>query len=183
VSTRPLLSLFRLDQGALAAFEAELRDLLTRDDRDGLIALLGLGGSFVDLARAAPRAVDLFLVPESEATHAGLYKSLRRVAKKRSLEHAWTSESAALEGRLREYDVIREDANLASRVDALLDSSRVPWFLRRPGATAGALGSPDRQALADALHLRRDELPEEVGHLADALGELEGDVLCHDGLP
>jgi hypothetical protein len=178
--SRPLLSLFALDRGALGAFEEELRDVLTRDDRDALVVLLGLGESFAAMARAGPRAVDLFLVPETEVSHAGLYASLRRVAKKRALELRWTSASAALEGRLREYDVIREDAGLARSVDGLLDPRRVPWFLRRPGCTAGTLPSAERELLAEGLHAH--DLPDEVVKLADALEELDGEVLCHDGL-
>ena len=41
--SRPVLSLFRLDRGALSAFTAELRGLLARDDRPGLSTFLGLG--------------------------------------------------------------------------------------------------------------------------------------------
>jgi hypothetical protein len=179
--SRPVLSLFALDRDALEAFGADLRGVLARDDRDGLIALLGFGGAFADMSRAARRGVDLFLVPETEASHSGLYASLRRVAKKRALEHRWTSESPSLEGRLREYDLIREDLPVARRVDSLLDTRKVPWFLRRPGSTAGILASVDREALSEGLREVRD-LPVEVARLADALEEAEGDVLCHDGL-
>ncbi len=183
--TRALLSLFALDGTALSAFEAELRDALSRDDRDAVVALLGLGGSFADVVRGAPRAVDLFLVPETAPDRAGLYASLRRVVKKRALHLLWTSASPALEGRLREYDRVREEPEVARRVDALLDARRVPWFLRRPGATAGALGGSDRQKLAEGLEdleHRGQGLPDEIVVFAKALDEAEGDVLCHDGL-
>lgn len=177
--SRPLLSLFTVDRPALAAFEEELKELFYKDDRDALITLLGFGASFAEQVRAAPRAVDLFLVPESEAT--GFYASVRRIAKKRALEHAWTSTSPALEGRLREYDIIREDAALARSVDALLDPRRVPWFLRRPGGTAGMVSAAEGEGIAEGLQSKED-LPEEVVHLAEALAGLDGDLLCHDGL-
>jgi hypothetical protein len=180
--SRSVLSLFALDRDALLAFERELHDILSRDDRDALVSLLGLGGGFADMARSTPRAVDLFLVPETEASRSGLYASVRRVAKKRALVHVWTSASPSLEGRLREYDVIREHEGLARDVDRLLDSSRLPWFLRRPGGTGGTLASPDREQLSHGLDELRRDLPDEVAALADALSEMDGDVLCHDGL-
>jgi hypothetical protein len=179
--SRSTLSLFTLDRPLLDAFSAELRAVLAEDAREPFIALLGLGGGFADRARAAKHAVDLFLVPETEASHAGIYASLRRVVKKRALTLAWTSPSPALEGRLRAYEPLREDAEAARRADALLESSRVPWFLRRPGGTAGWLNREDCDALREALSELEDP-PPEISALAEALGELSGDVLCHDGL-
>jgi hypothetical protein len=179
--SRPLLSLFDVDRDALTVLETELRDVFARDDRDALVALLGLAGGFVDRVRASTRAVDLFLVPESDAAHAGLYAALRRIAKKRTLSAAWTSDAPALEGRLREYDLVREDPEVARRVDTLLDASRVPWFLRKAGATAGLLSSTDRESLSDRL-LAVADLPPEVQSFAEALASLPGAVLCHDGL-
>jgi hypothetical protein len=179
--SRSTLSLYTLDRPALDAFSMELRDTLAEDARDRLIALLELGGSFADRVKGARHAVDLFLVPESEASHAGIYASLRRIAKKRALKQAWTSPSPALEGRLRAYEPLREDAETARRADTLLDASRVPWFLRRPGGTAGWLPADDRGALGEAL-MELEDAPPEIRALAEALGDLPGDILCHDGL-
>ena len=176
---RTKLSLFALDRGALEAFSAELRAALSDDARDALITLLGLGGSFADKARSTQRAVDLFLVPEDKES--GLYPSLRRVAKKRALSYMWTSESPALEGRLREWGGLREDAEAARLVDALLDVRRIPWFLRRPGATGGWLEAAEREALSEALTCLEDP-PDELVAFGEALAAVEGDVLCHDGL-
>jgi hypothetical protein len=179
--SRPLLSCFALDAPALFAFEGELRAALTSDDRAALVGLLGLQGDFAERARSTERAVDLFLVPESDPSRSGLYASLRRVVKKRALEHVWTSESPALEGRLREYEALRAEPTLARRIDQMLDPATVPWFLRRPGATAGRLPSDDRAELAAAL-LALDDPPPELALFGGALNEVEGDILLHDGL-
>ncbi len=179
--SRRVLSLFSVDRAALHAFEAELLDVLRRDDRDALVTLLAFGGTFADRARATRRGVDLFLVAEGEASNAGIYASLRRVVKKRALEHAWTSPSPALEGRLREYDLLREEKEIAHKLDLLLDEKRVPWFLRRPGGTAGMLRAEEKRGLADAIKSVED-LPPEIEAFAAALEEVPGDILCHDAL-
>jgi hypothetical protein len=179
--SRPLLSLFVLDAPALASFKAELHTALAGDDRSALVTLLDLHGDFAERARSVERAVDLFLVPESDPSRSGLYAALRRVTKKRALEHVWTSDSPALEGRLRQYDDLRADPEAAKLVDALLDQDRLPWFLRRPLATAGRLLQPEREALAQGL-LMLDDPPPELCALGHALAEASGDVVCHDGL-
>ena len=38
----------------------------------------------------------------------------------------------SLEGRLRHFDLLRDDAKVAGLIDKLLDSHRLPWFLVRP---------------------------------------------------
>ncbi len=180
-AVRPRLSLFALDRAALDGFGRELRDALAEDSREALVSLLELSGGLADRVVGAERAVHLFLVPETDPHHAGLYASLRRIVKKRALEPAWRSDSPALEGRLRAYEPLRENAAAASRVDALLDAERVPWFLQRPGATAGWLSSSEKVALVEALS-ELDDPPAEIAALSDALGQVDGDVLCHDGL-
>jgi len=64
--SRPVLSLFRLDRGALTAFTAELRGLLARDDRPSLSTFLGLGEELARRVAASKRAVDLLLRPEDD---------------------------------------------------------------------------------------------------------------------
>jgi hypothetical protein len=104
------------------------------------------------------------------------------VAKKRALELAWTSEAPSLEGRLRAFEPLREERRVAALVDKLLDSARLPWFLVRPGATGGWLDAPPRQELATALRELRPALPRELAAFADAVAEMDGAVLAHDGL-
>lgn len=178
---RPRLSLFTLNRAALEVFGRELRAALAEDSREAIVSLLELSGGLADRVVGAQRGVDLFLVPETEPGHAALYASLRRIAKKRALEQVWRSDSPALEGRLRAYEPLRENDAVASRVDALLDADRVPWFLQRSGATAGWLPSEERLALEEAL-IDLEDPPAEIAALSDALRLVEGDVLCHDGL-
>jgi hypothetical protein len=102
------------------------------------------------------------------------------VAKKRALELQWTSDEPSLEGRLRQFDVIREDANVADLVDKLLDARRLPWFLVRPGGTGGWLDEPKRATLAAELRQLRPALPKELRAFAEAIGEIDGDVIAHD---
>ncbi len=111
-----------------------------------------------------------------------VFASLRRIAKRRALTHAWTSEEPSLEGRLRQYDVLREELPLAKNIDRLLDSNGLPWFLCRRGATSGWLDDKRRQALAAGMNELRAALPKELVAFADAIGDIEGDVLAHDGI-
>ena len=126
--------------------------------------------------------MDWFLRPEGDAAVVPLFASLRRVAKKRALSLAWTSPAASLEGRLRAFDVLREDKNIAGLIDKLLDPNRLPWFLVRPGATCGWLDDDKRGKLASALRPLRAALPAEVVEFADAIREVDGAVVAHDAL-
>jgi hypothetical protein len=179
---RPRLSLYALDRPALKAFTAELKALLLADDRPGLAALLGLGPDLAARVASGPRAVDWLLRPESDAAATPLFASLRRVSKKRALELSWTSTEPSLEGRLRHFDLLREDAAVAALIDKLLDSQRLPWFLVRPGATSGWLDGAKREELAGQLRQLRPSLPKELTGFADAIREMDGDVVAHDGL-
>ncbi len=179
---RTRLSLYALDRPALKAFSAELKALLLADDRKAVAALLGLGADLADRVARGPRAVDWLLRPEADAEAAPLFASLRRVAKKRALELAWTSDEASLEGRLREFGVLREDPRIAGLVDKLLDAERLPWFLVRPGATGGWLDAKRRADLAAELRPLKPSLPHELAAFADAIRDVDGDVVAHDML-
>ena len=179
---RPLLSLYTLNRPELKAFSSELRAVLTSDDREGLARTLGLGAELSARVGKGPRAVDWFLRAETDAEAAPLFASLRRVAKKRALELAWTSAEPSLEGRLRAFDLLREDARVAGLVDKLLDAERLPWFLVRPGATSGWLDSAKREDLAGEMRKLRASLPKELVAFGDAIRELDGDVVAHDML-
>jgi hypothetical protein len=180
--TRPRLSLYALDRPALQALSKELKALLLADDRAGIAALLGLGEALAARIAEGPRAVDWLLRPESDPEAAPLFASLRRVAKKRALSLSWTSAAPSLEGRLRHFDLLREDAEIASLLDKLLDSNRLPWFLVRPDATCGWLDSSKRETLTSELRQLTAALPRELAEFAAALGELDGDVVAHDML-
>jgi hypothetical protein len=180
--TRPRLSLYALDRPALKAFSAELKALLLADDRAAVATLLGLGPELAQRVASGARAVDWILRPETDPTAAPIFASLRRVAKKRALELAWTSDEPSLEGRLRHFDLLREDATIAGLIDKLLDANRLPWFLVRPGATSGWLDAAKREALAEELHPLKPSLPKELAAFADALHEVDGDVVAHDML-
>jgi hypothetical protein len=179
---RPRLSLYALDRPALKALSAELKALLLADDRAGLAALLGLGADLAARLASGPRAVDWLLRPEGDAAAAPIFASLRRITKKRTLSLSWTSAEPSLEGRLRNFDLLREDAQVASLIDKLLDAQRLPWFLLRPGATCGWLDDARREALAGELRKLKPSLTRELAAFADALREIDGDVVAHDGL-
>lgn len=179
---RTTLSLFTLDRPALITFTKELKDLLLADDRDGLVKLLELSGALGARLAETPRAVDWFLRADTQAEAAPFFSSLRRVAKKRALTHAWTSPEASLEGRLRQYDVLREDTEIATRIDKLLSPTRLPWFLVRPGATCGWLDATGRTQLAADLQRLRATLPPELAAFAEALDDMDGDAIAHDAL-
>lgn len=179
---RPRLSLYALDRPALQALAKELKALLLADDRQGIAAALGLGESLAARVAAGPRAVDWFLRPETDAEAAPLFASLRRVAKKRALTLSWTSAEPSLEGRLRLFDLLRDDATIAPLLDKLLDSNRMPWFLVRPGATSGWLDGPMRETLSAELRPLKPSLPKDLAAFVDALAEIDGAVVAHDGL-
>lgn len=180
--TRPLLSLYQLDRAKLADVSGKLRDLLARDDRAGLSSLLGLGEELGRRLAAGRWAVGFMLRADDDAEASPVFASLRRVAKRAALEHLWTSESPALEGRLRAYDVLREEPQVAETIDRLLDSTRLPWFLQRPGGTGGWLDDPQRATLVKQMEELSSALPDEVNAFVEALGGMDGDALVHDRL-
>ena len=179
---RPTLSVYGLDRPELQKLSAELRAALAADDRAGLARLLGLGDALAERIASGPRAVDWFLRPESDGEAAPIFASLRRISKRRALEHTWTSGEPSLEGRLRQFDVVRQEPALAELVDKLLDAARLPWFLTRPGATSGWLDDARRARLAAGLSELAPALPPELAEFAVALGEVDGDVVVHDAL-
>ena len=176
------ITLYQLDRPALVAFSKELKELLLADDRGGLARALEAGAGLAERLAGGPRAVDWFLRPEADPEAAPLFASLRRVAKKRALTKAWTSEATSLEGRLRNYDVLREEREVAGLIDKLLDPGRLPWFLVRPGATGGWLDDAKRERLASSLRWLRAALPPELAAFAEAIADVEGDVIAHDML-
>jgi hypothetical protein len=180
--SRPLVSLYRLDRARLADLSTQLRDVLTRDDRAAFSSLLGLGDELARRVREARWAVDLMLRPDDDPEVAPLFASLRRVAKRAALEHVWTSESPSLEGRLRAYDVLRDEEEITERLDRLLDSATLPWFLQRPGGTGGWLADEQRSVLAKQMEDLGAALPDEVNAFVEALGGMDGDALVHDRL-
>ena len=179
---RPRLSLYALDRPALKAFSAELKAALLADDRPAMAALLGLGPELAAKIAQGPRAVDWLLRPETDPATTPIFASLRRVAKKRALVLSWTSKEPSLEGRLRNFDLLREDPTVAGFLDKLLDSDRLPWFLVRPGVTGGWLDAAKRETLAGGLRQLAPALPKELAAFAGALREMDGDVVAHDGL-
>jgi hypothetical protein len=179
---RPRLSLFSLDRPKLIELSKELRALLTADDRPAIAKLLGLGPQLAERLSQGERAVDWFLREESDPEATPFFASLRRVAKQRALELLWTSEEPSLEGRLRAFEPLREERAAAALVDKLLDPTRLPWFLVRPGATAGWLGEDHRAALAKDLRALIPALTPELVAFAHAVGDADGPIVVHDRL-
>ncbi len=171
--SRPLLSIYRLDRSKLALLTQELRDLLSKDDRAGLASLIGLGQELTLRVTRARWAIDLMLRPDDDPEVAPIFASLRRIAKRGALEHVWTSESPA-------YDVLRDDEDLSRRIDRMLDSARLPWFLRRPGGTSGWLDDEERGLLVSDMEPLGPALPDEVNAFVEVLGGITGDALVHD---
>lgn len=180
--SRPLLALYRLDRDKLHEISDKLRDLLAKDDRAGISTLLGLGEELARRVASERWAVGLMLRADEDPQASPIFASLRRVAKRAALEHVWTSESPALEGRLRAYDVLRDEPDIADAIDRLLDPVRLPWFLQRPGGTGGWLGDDQRENLAKRMQGLAPALPDEVNAFVEALGGMEGDALIHDRL-
>jgi hypothetical protein len=180
--SRPVLSLYRLDRERLHQLSSRLREVLTHNDRIGLSELLELGKELAARVELAPRAVDLFLIPEDDPEAAPFVASLRRVGKRAALERVWTSASPALEGRLRAYDVLRDEPEVARAIDRLLDAELLPWFFRPAGSTGGWLDDAERAALVERMEALAPSLPDEVKAFVEALGDVGGDVMIHDRL-
>ncbi len=177
--SRGTLVLYQLDRDELKRLSGELEALLASDDRAGLAALLEVDGAILG---GRSRLVDFFLVAAGDEAADLLGAATRRVAKKRALTPVFASDSPALEGRLRAYDALRDDASAAAAVDKLLSPKRLPWYLRAPGATCGWLGGAERHALAVRLERLRSALTPELAAFSVGLGEIDGDVVAHDSL-
>jgi hypothetical protein len=180
--SRSALSLYELDRPKLQALSAELEQLLYDDDRAALATLLELGDELAARLKCAPRAVDLFVVAEGHELAGPLLASLRRVSKKRALSKVMTSTSLSLEGRLRGFEPLRDERPLAALVDKLLSPKRLPWYLRRAGATCGWLDARDTADLARGMSAMGTTLTPELVELAESLESLSGDAVLHDML-
>ncbi|HHH11727.1 MAG TPA: hypothetical protein ENK23_06615 [Sorangium sp.] len=180
--SRPLLTLYDLDRPALKALSSELRAALTAADVDALAQLLELGESAREVLASFPRVVEPFLLPQHHARAKLLWASLRRIAKKRALTCVSRSDSPALEGRLRAFEPLRDDRQAAVLVDKLLNPQRLPWFLRRRGASGGWLDGDQCQQLATRMRRLRPRLTPELQAFADVLRQLDADAVLHDGL-
>ncbi|MEQ9320290.1 MAG: hypothetical protein RIF41_14085 [Polyangiaceae bacterium] len=180
--SRRTMTLYELDRPALKTLSSELEEALADDDRDRLAELLELGEAVRASLDGRERVVDFFLLPDTHETATPLYASLRRISKKRALTPVMTSSDMALEGRLRGFEILREQRALAKLVDKLLSDKRLPWYLRRPGTTGGWLGPDQRAALASGMGELSPALTPELRELQEALGEAHGDVVLHDGL-
>ncbi|MCA9624271.1 MAG: hypothetical protein KC731_34840 [Myxococcales bacterium] len=174
-----MLTLYELDRAALQTFTEELREALLDDDAEALGRLLELADSLRGKLGERP-LVEWFLLPEEHPDARPLHASLRRISKKRALTKVLTSSHAGLEGRLRNFEVLREDRATARRIDKLLSLKRLPWYLRPKGATGGWLGPQDREALAESMGALRGSLTPELSELAGGLAEADGDVVLHD---
>jgi hypothetical protein len=182
VSDQPRLKLYDLDRDALKQFSGELQETLAANDAERLGELLELGGSLRERLAGEAQLIDAFLRGEGSTDDAPLFASLRRVSKKRALTVAFQSDSGALEGRLRGFDLLREDRELAKAIDKLLSPKRLPWYLRRPRATCGWLDAEGRALLESKLTRLKPSLTPELRAFADAIAEIDGDVVAHDSL-
>ena len=180
--SRSVLSLYELDRDALKLVSAELETALADNDADALTKLLELGDALAQRLASTERLVDLFLVPESSEQSAPLYASLRRISKKRALTKLMTSSDASLEGRMRGFDLLRDEPELANQLDRLLSPTRLPWYLRRAGASCGWLKASQRDTLASGMRKLKPALTPELVELLDGLEQTDEDVVLHDGL-
>lgn len=176
------LRLYELDRPALKVLSGDIERVLRDDDVAGLAALLELSDQLAERLRSTERLVDWFLRAEDDAEAAPLYASLRRVSKKRALTPLLSDPETSLEGRLRGFEVLRDDKDIAAAIDNLLNPKRLPWYLRRPGATCGWLSGKSREQLAAALRPLRPSLTPELVRFAEAIDDADGDVVSHDGL-
>ncbi len=177
-----LLALYELDRGALKAFTSELEAVLLADDGPRLAALLELGGDLFETIAQRRNLIELFVLPEDAPQRAPVWASLRRVSRKRSMTKVFTSTHATLEGRLRAYDVLRDDKEISRSVDRLLNPKRLPWYLRRAGATCGWLSGDERARLVQSMTRLRAALTPELVEALDGLVEIDGDVVAHDAM-
>ncbi len=173
--SRSLLSLYRLDRAALQRFSGELEATLAANDRVGLAALLELDGDAALPERL--EAVHVFLLPPSATPAGELFDAADRAAKKLAMRRVFESDNPALEGRLRAFDALREDAVAATLVDRLLSPKRLPWYLRRPGRSGGWLPPEMRAELNRRLGSLESLLPPEIRSFARGLAQIDGDAV------
>jgi hypothetical protein len=180
--SRAVLSLYELDRNALKAVSAELETVLADNDVAGLVKLLELGDSLAQRLDSTAQLVDLFLMPESSEQSTPLFASLRRISKKRALTKLMTSSDPALEGRMRGFDLLRDERTLAGHLDRMLNPLRLPWYLRRKDASCGWLKASQRDALASGMRALAPALTDELVELLEGLEQTDEDVILHDGL-
>jgi hypothetical protein len=176
------LALYELERPALKAFTEELKQTMLADDKRGLCDLLELGDALTEKVAASGRIVDLFLLPEDDAQVVPLLSSLRRISRKRAMSKVFTSTHPSLEGRLRAYDVLRDDKKISHSIDRLLNPNRLPWYLRRAGATCGWLANDERLELTSSVSKLKPSLTPELSEWLQGLDEVEGDVVAHDNM-
>jgi hypothetical protein len=176
------LALYELERPALKTFTQELKQTLLADDKRALCELLELGDALAEKVAASGRLVDLFLLPEDDAQVVPLLASLRRISRKRAMSKVFTSTHPSLEGRLRAYDVLRDDKKISRSIDRLLNPNRLPWYLRRAGATCGWLAGDERLELAAAITKLEPSLTPELSEWLQGLDEAEGDIVAHDSM-
>jgi hypothetical protein len=180
--SRGTLTLYQLDREQLKRLSAELECLLGDDDRAGLASLLELDLGVRAVLDRTARLVDILVRPDHDSEAAPVFVALRRAGKRRALTATFTSDNPALEGRLRAFDALREDATVAEAIDKLLSPKRLPWYLRVSGATCGWIDDDQRKAIVLRSKRIRSTLTQELAAFAAALDEIEGDVVAHDGL-
>ena len=180
--TRTNLSLYELDRPALKKVSAELEAALMSDDAVKLAELLELGDAMRDKLHGRERLVDHFLLPAEHHIAKPLFASLRRISKKRALSKVMTSSDAALEGRLRGYELLRNNAQAAKLIDKLINPKRLPWYLRVDGATCGWLNDEQRKDLISEMKPLRGSLTPELVEFVDALEDCVADAVMHDML-
>lgn len=178
---RSFLRLYDLDRDELKAVSSELKVALSDNSLEKLAKLLELSDAMKAILADRP-LVELFLLPQSHSQSKALFASLRRVSKKRAITAIYDSEALSLEGRLREFEALRNNNNLARQLDRLLNPKRLPWYLRRPGASCGWLRDDQRQDLVAEMKPLRRALPPEVQDFLIGLDSIDGDVVLHDSL-
>jgi glutamine synthetase adenylyltransferase len=178
---RSLLRLYELDRDQLKVVSQQLKTALREDSREKLAKLLELSEAMTDSLQQRP-LVELFLMPQSDPQSAAIFASLRRISKKRAITAMFDSEALSLEGRLREFESLRNNNIIARQLDRLLNPKRLPWYLRRPGASCGWLRKDQRQELVAEMKPLRTGLPPEVQDFLRGLDGIDDDVVLHDSL-